>query len=121
MGWAVGYDLNWQRDVGYGVPSICDRPDCGKKIDRGLGYVCGGQPYGGENGCGLFFCTSDLVWDDDLEAQVCARCIADGEPFTPTPDVEEWTRHKATDPSWAAWRAENGIAEPGASDQKIDH
>ena len=27
MSWAVGYDENWKRDVGYGVPSYCDHPD----------------------------------------------------------------------------------------------
>ena len=24
MGWQVGYDSKWQRDIGYGVPAICD-------------------------------------------------------------------------------------------------
>ena len=44
MGWAVGFDNNWNRDIGYGVPAICDFPGCGEEIDRGLGYVCGGGP-----------------------------------------------------------------------------
>jgi hypothetical protein len=56
MSWAVGFDSNWKRDIGYGVPATCDRPGCGTGIDRGLAYVCGGQPYGGEEGCGLYFC-----------------------------------------------------------------
>ena len=38
MSWAVGYDSKWQRDIGYGVPSICDHPKCNKEIHRGLSY-----------------------------------------------------------------------------------
>lgn len=53
MSWAIGYDENWKRDVGYGVPAICDHPGCNEKIDRGLAFVCGGEPMGGEKGCGL--------------------------------------------------------------------
>lgn len=56
MSWAIGYDDHWHRDVGYGVPATCDHPGCQKLIDRGLAYVCGGQPYGGDDGCDLFFC-----------------------------------------------------------------
>jgi hypothetical protein len=110
MGWAVGYDGNWDRDVGYGVPAICDHPDCGAEINRGLSYVCGGDAYGGEKGCGLFFCEQHLWFgprnDDPF---LCRRCL-DGQPaFQPTPDTAEWTTWKLTDPSWAQWRAENGI------------
>ena len=82
MGWAVGYDRNWNRHIGYGVPSACDHPDCDKEIDRGLGYVCGGDMYGGEHGCGLFFCGSHLYYvnnpnlpsDDQWSPQLCERC-----------------------------------------------
>ena len=28
MGWSIGYDEKWQRDIGYGVPAICDYPGC---------------------------------------------------------------------------------------------
>jgi hypothetical protein len=52
MGWSIGFDTTWNRDIGYGVPAICDRPGCGEAIDRGLSFVCGGEPYGGEKGCG---------------------------------------------------------------------
>jgi len=40
MGWAVGYDNRWSRDIGYGVPAWCDEPGCSEAIDRGLAYVC---------------------------------------------------------------------------------
>ena len=109
MGWAVGYDTTWERDIGYGVPSICDHPGCGARIDRGLGYVCGAEPYGGTKGCGLFFCGKHLsAWD-----QLCDRCggLRRKKPYTPTPDLPEWTEHKMKDPSWKFWRDLNGIPE----------
>jgi hypothetical protein len=48
MGWSIGYDSKWKRDIGYGVPAPCDLPGCDKEIDRGLAFVCGTEPYGGE-------------------------------------------------------------------------
>jgi len=109
MSWAIGFDSNWNRDIGYGVPATCDHPGCGKEIDRGLGYVCGSEPYGGEHGCGLFFCGEHLSFVDDHGAPLCERCQASGgpNPFTPTPDIPEWVQHKLTDESWAKWRSEN--------------
>jgi hypothetical protein len=120
MGWSIGYDTNWRRDIGYGVPAVCDQPGCGTAIDRGLSYVCGGEPYGGVHGCGLYFCESHLSYEFKFRGRLlevtdaphrCERCIAGGEPFGPTPDMAEWTHHKMTDPSWAQWRSENGISE----------
>lgn len=129
MGWAVGYDVGWQRDIGYGVPAVCDHPGCEKEIDRGLGYVCGGDVYGGEHGCGLFFCgehsyhvrNTDLPDGEVWSPGICERC-ADGfallgpdgeykedppEPFSPKPDLDNWNKHKMNCPSWQAWRDEN--------------
>ena len=108
MGWSIGYDSNWQRDIGYGVPAVCDHPDCNAEINRGLPHVCGSNPYGGEHGCGLYFCRRHLTYheiDGDM-IQLCERCAAGLEPFNPKPDTAEWTHHKAIDPSWAEWRAE---------------
>ena len=34
-------------------------------------------------------------------------------PFHPTPDTLKWLYHKMTDPSWAEWRAENGLPSSG--------
>lgn len=105
MSWAVGYDSKWKRDIGYGVPSICDHPECGEAIDRGLAYVCGGEPYSGEEGCGLFFCG----WHMQLGArrQQCERCTEEEPPFEPTPDTREWMEWKLADESWGRWRDEN--------------
>jgi hypothetical protein len=103
MSWAVGYDDNWKRDVGYGVPSICDYPGCNKRIDRGLSYVCGNNVGGGEHGCGLHFCGSHLYAD----GQLCDACYAGRDPFDPTPDLFEWILWKLSDNSWEAWREDN--------------
>lgn len=107
------YEMNG-RDQGYGVPAKCDHPDCDEDIDRGMGYVCGGDPT--EN-CGLFFCNKHRSHDKDPEADwsddnrhdfgVCERCARGLEPFDPKPDTQEWVNHKLTCPSWEAWRLEN--------------
>jgi hypothetical protein len=106
MGWSIGYDSNWKRDIGYGVPAYCDYPGCAAKIDRGLSYVCGGAPYGGD-GCGLFFCEEHMGYSERLQAQCCDRCVDGDEPFNPSSDHPEWIRHKLTHESWAEWRKEN--------------
>jgi len=106
MGYSIGYDENWKRDIGYGVPAICDHPGCGKAIDRGLSYVCGGMG-GGQYGCGLFFCEEHLYYGIvDASESLCERCCDGQEPFDPTPDTMEWLRHKLIDESWARWREE---------------
>jgi len=105
MGWSIGFDSNWNRDIGYGVPATCDHPGCGEKIDRGLGHVCGGQPHGGEHGCGLFFCGNHLYVSGP--ACQCERCRDRSDPFEPTPDTAEWNNWKLTDESWQKWRDEN--------------
>jgi len=105
VGWSIGYDDRWKRDIGYGVPAYCDHPGCMKEINRGLSYVCGGEPYGGEYGCGLFFCGEHMFCAKD-RCDSCARCAKGEEPFDPTQDHPTWITHKLTDASWAQWRAE---------------
>lgn len=111
MGWSIGYDNSWGRDVGYGVPSICDHPDCNKEIDRGLSYVCGSEPYGGEYGCGLFFCEEHLYYrkphGSDRLVQLCPRCMRYRNPYNGKPDIKEWIEHKLTHESWGTWRKDN--------------
>lgn len=108
MGWSVGYDELWKRWIGYGVPAYCDHPGCMKEIDRGLAHVCcGQQPYGGEEGCGLFFCFEHHDGDGK-----CERCAPLGEedcsnPFEPSPEHPDWINHLLTDESWEEWRQEN--------------
>ncbi|MEO1035247.1 MAG: hypothetical protein AAFX44_06765 [Pseudomonadota bacterium] len=137
MGWSIGWDSNWQRDIGYGVPAYCDHPECNEEIDRGLSFVCGGEPYGGEHGCGLYFCEkhrANWIEDGDHIYPVCDRCASqpwlrendDGvlvihdiivhgnyeipEPFEPKPEHPTWLRWKLRDASWHQWRQENPAA-----------
>lgn len=106
MGWSIGYDSRWNRDIGYGVPAYCDHPGCMKEIDRGLAHVCGGEPHGGDRGCGLYFCSEHLYLHSRLP-QLCERCSARQRPFKPTQDHPDWVKHKLTDSSWQQWREEN--------------
>lgn len=105
MTWSVGFDERWRRDIGYGVPAVCDYPGCETVIDRGLDYVCGGAPYGGKHGCGLYFCARHLHLTDD--GTLCERCANGQAPFAPKPDAVEWMLHKLRDESWQRWRTEN--------------
>lgn len=102
MGWSVG--LSDGRWIGYGVPAICDQPDCGASIDRGLSYLCGD----GDKGCGLFFCYEHVtIATSDGDPQMCERCDDEKPPFEPTADTPEWIEHMLHDESWEQWRNEN--------------
>lgn len=107
MGWSIGYDSKWQRDIGYGVPAYCDHPGCTEQIDRGLSYVCGGEPHGGDRGCGLYFCSKHLSLFARLP-QLCERCAPRKRaPFPAKPDHPDWMRWKLSDDSWRQWRKQN--------------
>lgn len=103
MGWSIGYDDTWKRDIGYGVPAYCDHPDCNEEIDRGLSYVCCDmRPHGGEKGCGLYFCSKHTRGDHK-----CERCVKRRKPFAAKPDHPDWIAWKLTDESWQEWRDTN--------------
>jgi len=107
--WAIGYDENWNRDIGFDVPATCDHPDCNKTIHRGVEHVCGGEPYGGDAGCGLYFCENHLEkkvleTTGNEVTPVCAQCSSGKTPFEPTPDADEWINYKQTSHYWAGWR-----------------
>lgn len=108
MGWSIGYDTNWNRDIGYGVPAYCDHPGCTSEIDRGLAYVCGGEPYGGSRGCGLYFCGAHMYLPM-RGRQKCAHCarVKGAKKPKPSPDHPDWINHKLTDESWQQWRDEH--------------
>lgn len=111
MGWSIGYDNNWKRDIGYGVNSFCDHPRCSAVIDRGLAFVCGGQqPYGGDSGCGLYFCSEHQQYHSFRNGDkgfYCFRCCSHKSPYRPKQDHPEWINHKLTHKSWEQWRKEN--------------
>lgn len=106
MGWGLGYDDRLQRDVGYAVPAYCDHPGCSEEIDRGLSYVCGDAPHGGERGCGMHFCKKHLHYSRRC-SQRCFRCHTGGWSFPVKPDHLRWLRWKATHSSWGEWRREH--------------
>lgn len=95
MGWSFGYDSNWKRNIGYSVEAVCDHPYCVEVIDRGLSYVCGGESYGGDTGCGLFFCTDHLL----ANPQLCERCFDGFEPFDAKEDIKCKWNHRVGDSS----------------------
>lgn len=102
MGWSLGHDSNWGRDIGYAVPAYCDHPNCDKEIDRGLAHVCGGEPYGGDKGCGLYFCGEHLL------PTLCEKCTPrHRKPFPAKPEHPRWVLWKTVHKSWAKWRREN--------------
>jgi hypothetical protein len=108
MGWSIGYDHNHERDIGYGVPAVCDHPGCNEEVYRGIDAVCGGEPYGGDKGCGLYFCGSHLFWKEHAKKFVCDRCLVEAETYyKPKPDTLQWVSWKFTDESWGPWREEN--------------
>lgn len=112
MSWAVGFDMDWNRWIGYGVVAYCDHPKCNEEIDRGLGYVCGSDPYGGEHGCGLYFCEKHLFSDSDHKVFVCEKCCKDDllyseQKFDPKSEHPKWIEHIKTNESWKEWRRDN--------------
>lgn len=105
MGWAIGYDYERDRDIGYGVPCICEHPKCRKEIDRGLAHLCGSICEDG--GCGLYFCGSHL-YTTGSGAERCKACLQRRrKSYKQKPDVRAWLRHKLRHHSWREWRKEN--------------
>lgn len=111
MGYAVYEDRDArgrgvERWAGYGVPAMCDRPECTTEIDRGLAYKC--EEYISYDidedteveteteveGCGLFFCGQH----EDHGVH---------EGAVPKPDTPEWNGHLLSDDSWREWREKN--------------
>lgn len=105
MGWSIGTGA-YGRDIGYGVPAECDKPDCHERIDRGLSYCCGG--YLSDYGCGLYFCGTHLTYrkprGSDGYVELCPRCYRYRSPYEPKEDIEEWQHWKLVDDSWEKWR-----------------
>ncbi len=109
MGWSIGFSEALQRDIGYGVPAFCDHPGCTAEIDRGLPYVCGSEPYGGEHGCGMHFCAEHRQISGLKRhlVELCKRCYHGKARFDLKPDHPKWMRWKLRHASWAEWRQEN--------------
>jgi len=52
------YEVNG-RPCGYLILAVCEHPNCNEKIDRGMAYACGGEPFS-EHGCDRYFCPKHL-------------------------------------------------------------
>ncbi len=83
MGWGdCGRDSRGRR-IGYAFAARCDEPGCHARIDRGLGFACGGmhgeQDLHGGACCEGYYCGKHLVTVDrgDHAVTVCRRCAAD--------------------------------------------
>lgn len=110
MGYAV-YKVG-KRWGGYGVPAICEYPDCNEEIDRGISYACGGEPFS-EHGCDRYFCGKHRNYHcfnsgNGRECvEVCARCNKYKQPFPYKLEHPTWIKHLLTDDSWKEWREKN--------------
>lgn len=108
---------------GYGVPTVCEYPDCNEEIDRGMSFACGGEPFS-EYGCDRYFCGKHRIYtyfdpeeedgrchhEEDCECEtreVCERCAKGEESFPYKPETKEWIEHLLTDESWQEWRNNN--------------
>jgi hypothetical protein len=79
MGWAYGIAHDG-REIGYGVEATCDQPGCDAKIDRGIGYLCGGHDalgvvIDGADGpsCGKYYCPEHNYDIFGIEGDRCAH------------------------------------------------
>lgn len=120
MGYAI-YQVG-PRYGGYGVPAVCEQPECDAKIDRGVSYACGGEPFS-EHGCDRYFCGKHRHYTcvremrdegeecddecDDDHVEVCERCRDGEESFPYKPESKRWMYHMVYDYTWEKWRSEN--------------
>jgi len=110
----MGYQIYMvgKRWGGYGVPAICEHPDCTKEIDRGMSFACGGEPFS-EFGCDRYFCGDHLTYHcfntggGRTCVEVCKRCDKRKPAFPYKPEHPDWIKHLLKDPSWAEWRKNN--------------
>lgn len=119
----MGYQIYkvGERWGGYGVPALCEHPNCNEEIDRGVSYACGGEPFS-EHGCDRYFCGKHLFYvafkDDGKRCrhqrdcdckhfELCKRCKDNKKPFNYKPETEEWITHLLKHKSWKEWRQNN--------------
>lgn len=80
MGWGnCGLDSKG-RKIGYMFSATCDHPGCKAKIDRGLGYACGGMHGTQGEYCEGYFCGDHMMHKhlpmEERAQQVCFACAA---------------------------------------------
>lgn len=89
MGWAYCGTDKKGRYIGYGVAATCDYPDCGTKIDRGLGYACGGMHGEREDYCDGYFCTKHLFLGGPDGEALCETCFEEYAKTHPLHDPDD--------------------------------
>lgn len=107
------YVLPDGREAGYGVEAECDAPGCCKRINRGLGHLCGEAPAGHEDpdmpGCGRYFCEAHRythacskpqcqIWNDDYDGECCVLVAGHDLPHH---HPDGWTFERTTGPEGA--------------------
>lgn len=95
MGWGnCGFNEKIKKWMGYANEGICAVSGCGKEIDHGLSYVCGGMHEGGECGCGDYFCSEHLTSYENPETgdcfQVCFKCCEELEKYDKEESLDGW-------------------------------
>lgn len=118
--WYAVYSV-WDRFWWYGVPAICEHPDCNKEIDRWMSYACWWEPFS-EHWCDRYFCEKHLGskyikedWsecncEDDCKCEsvdLCERCRDNKDPFPYKPEHKRWIKHILKDESWEERRNDN--------------
>lgn len=104
------------------MTATCEHPGCNEKIDRGMSFACGGEPFS-EYGCDRYFCPAHLFYTQfNKEGEVCSReddcqCVTvavckkchegKGDLFDYKPEHPEWVYHLLNHHSWERWRKEN--------------
>lgn len=109
--WYSCYELRDWTFGGYGVPCICTHPDCNKKIDRGVGQLCGWDPHNDEYWCTMWFCEDHLNYMPRRwwGVNVCEKCKKLQKPFKRKPESKERVNHVSKDESRKEWRKDNKL------------
>jgi len=74
MGWASCGTDSAGRRIGYAHVATCDEPECQVRIDRGLGYACGGM-HGTEGRDGQPACEGYFCGEHRVDGVRCERCV----------------------------------------------
>jgi hypothetical protein len=78
MGWANCGQDSKGRQIGYAHPATCDHKGCKAKIDRGLGYACGGMHGERDEYCEGYFCEEHVTFRwlpaEQNGQRLCLRC-----------------------------------------------
>jgi len=76
MGWANCGTDSRGRPIGYANRGRCDHPECGREIDRGVSYACGGMHGQNEYDCEGYFCLAHLELTDVPDGPPIFLCTA---------------------------------------------